>query len=95
MDGLAVNLLKTDDQHRPVGLPQDRVADLYDVVRADSEEESVEGRVVKLAQRDPVTDDRITLWIVIRCDVRGVEQLVMAQPTQGAPVVVRTNDTRV
>ena len=93
MDLRAVDLLQTDDQHWAVVFLEDRWPNLDDVVRSHGKEEAIEGSVVELAQREAVADDRLALGIAVGGDVRGVEQFEVPKATEGAPVLVGTEDS--
>ena len=74
-DGLAVKLLETVQQHRPILLVE-HVGSHHDpIVRMDGQQVAVEGCVVELAECEAVGDDRLPLGVSIANDVRGVEQL--------------------
>ena len=87
-----MDLLEAHDEHRAVRLGEEGRADLDDVVGANGEEEAIERGVVELAQCDAVADDRLALGVAVGRDMRGVEELLMAQPTEGAALGVRAND---
>ena len=63
-------------------------ANLNDVVWAHSQEESIEGRVVQAAERQPVSHSRLTPWFRIRDDVGRIQQLAMPEATEGALIAV-------
>ena len=63
-------------------------ANLDDVVRAHSQEESIEGRVVQPAEREAVSHNRLTPWFRVRNDVGRIQQLAMPEATEGALVAV-------
>lgn len=84
--------LQAHDQHRAIMFVEDRSTDLDRVVGADREEEAVEGRVVELAERHAIADQRFALGIPVGDDVSGVEQFLMSQAAKGAPLLVRPDD---
>ena len=63
-------------------------ANLDDVVRAHSQEKSIEGRVVQPAERQPVSHNRLTAWFGVRNDVGRIQQLAMPEATEGALIAV-------
>ena len=87
-----MDALQSDDEHRPVGLREDRVTNLDPIVRPHREEEPIEGRVVQLAQREAVRDRRSAVRVGVRCDVRCIEKLSMSESAQSAPLAVGAND---
>ena len=86
---LAVDLLQPNDEHRTIRFGEDGRANLDDVVRPDGEEEAIECGVVELAQGDAVADHRLALGVAIGRDVGRVQQLLVAQPAEGAALGVR------
>lgn len=67
---------------------QDVAANLDDIVWIYSEDITVEGSVVDLAERKPVRDTRLAVRFAVRDDVRGVEELGVLDVADGAVVVV-------
>ncbi len=88
VDRLAVDLLEAHDEHRAVRFGEDGRADLDDVVGSDGEEEPIERGVVELAQGDAVADHRLALGVAVWRDVRRVQELLVAQPAEGAALGV-------
>jgi hypothetical protein len=84
VDLLAVDLLEAHDQHRTVRFAEDGGAYLDDVVGPDRKEEAIERGVMKLAERDAVADDGLALGVAVGRDVGRVQELLMAQPAEGA-----------
>ena len=84
VDLLAVDLLEAHDEHRAVRFGEDGRADLDDIVGSDGEEEPIERGVMEFAQRDAVADHRLTLGVAVGGDVRRVQELLVAQPAEGA-----------
>lgn len=76
-------------QHGAVGLAPDVGPHLDPVVGPDADEVPVEGRVVQLAQGEPVVDHGLAAGLPVRDDVGGVEQLLVAQPAEAALAAVR------
>ncbi len=76
MDELPVDLLQPHDEHRAVRFTQDRRPHLDDVVGPNGEEEPIERRVMQLAQRHAVADDRLALDVAVGCDVDRVQELL-------------------
>ena len=74
-----MDLLKTDDQHRSVPFLEDRPTDLDHVVRSNCKEETIECGMVKFAECDAVTDDRLALRIAVRNDVSSIKEFLMAK----------------
>jgi hypothetical protein len=73
-----MKLLKAVLQHRTVYLVEHVQPDLDLIVRPDSENVRVEGRVVKFAQRQPIRNDGMSLRGPVWQDVRGFEKLLVA-----------------
>jgi hypothetical protein len=44
---------------------------------------------MQLAQRQSITHDRLTLWIAIRNDMRGIQEIRVLQPTYCALFSIR------
>ena len=65
--------LQPVSQHRSVDLLEDVRTDLDLQVGPDAEDVPVERRMVDLAERESVGDDRLTSGVAIRQDVGGVE----------------------
>ena len=71
-------------KHRSVDLFEHVEAHLDLEVGCDSDDVGVERRMMKLAEREAVGDDRLAPRMAIRKDVRGFQQFVMAEPANGA-----------
>ena len=67
---------------------EDVGANFDDVVRAHSQEESIEGRVVQPAERQPISHSRLTPWFRVRNDVGRIQELAMPEATEGALMAV-------
>jgi hypothetical protein len=74
-DPHALEPLKPVLEHRAVRLAQDIQPKVYHEIRADTEDVAIEGRVVKLAERDSIGHDGLTPRIAVGQDVGGLEQL--------------------
>ena len=57
-------------------------------VGRDADEVAVEGGVMELAEREAVGNHRLAQGMAIREDVGGFQQLVMAEPADGAALLV-------
>src|SRR4051812_46420754 len=68
-DALAVEILQSLTEHRPVVLLEDTRGDVDPAARIDSEHVAIVGEVVNRAEREPVTDDRRTAFVHILDDV--------------------------
>jgi hypothetical protein len=88
LDHGPVDPLERVPQGRTVALGEDVAADLDAVVWPDPHDVRVEGTVVDRAHRDPVRHHRLTAFR-IGADVRRLEELRVAEPTQRAPAPVR------
>jgi len=84
VDARAASALQPVAQHGTVGLVHDVASHFDDEVRPDAQEVPVEGRVVQLAERETVRDDRLPLRMPVRQDVSCVEQLLGAVGRQTA-----------
>src|SRR5439155_4724725 len=74
--------------HRPVDFLQHVEAHGDLEIGRDADEVAVEGGVVELAERKSVGNDRLPKGMAVREDVRGFQQLVMAEPADGAALLV-------
>ena len=88
MDAPALKALETMLKHRPVDFLQHVEAHGDLEVGRDADEVAVEGRVVELAEREAVGNDRLPQRMAVREDVSGFQQLVMAEPADGAALLV-------
>src|SRR5687767_3687926 len=68
------------------------LADVDDEVGADAHDVRVESTMMEAAEGEAVRDDGFTPWVAIRKDVRRVEQLGVAQPADGASLLIRAED---
>ena len=84
VDAPALKALQTMLEHRPIDFFQD--IDAHDdlEVGRDADQVAVEGGVVELAERQAVGNDRLSQGMAVREDVSGFQQLVMAEPADGA-----------
>jgi hypothetical protein len=64
----------------------------FDDVGSHAEDRGIERSVVKLAQCQPIGDDRLPAWVAVWKDVCGVEKLAMAEPTHCTGVSVGVED---
>ena len=85
----AVHFLQPVQQHRPVFFSKNRRPHLDHVGRRHRQEVPVVRRMVQLAQREPVRDDRFAVGLGVPDDVRRVEQLLVPQAAQRALGLVR------
>lgn len=83
--------LKSVNQHRPVLLIEDILADLHDVVWPDPNQVRVERGMMQRAQRKAVRDRRHAEWIRVWKDVSSFEQLVATQPAHGTMMLIRAH----
>jgi hypothetical protein len=88
-DPSALKTLEAVDEHGAVDLIKEVSSDVDRQVRRDAENVRVEGRVVKLAQRKAIANGRFTLWVAVRQDVRGFEQLRVLQVADGTAPLIR------
>ena len=80
-------------ERRAIRLGQEIGSNLYHVVRANPQKESVERHVVQAAEGQPVADHGLTVRLCIRDDVSSFEQLVVPQMTQSTLMPVRGQDS--
>ncbi len=80
------------NQHRAILLLQDVPPHFDDVVRANSNEMSIEGGVMQSTKRQAIGNGGDAPWIGIGQDVRSLKELVASQPTDGAVVMIRAYD---
>ncbi len=79
-------------KHWTVVLFQDSLAHMHVVVRADAENISVVSRMMDLAERQSVLDDRSPAIIRIWNDVGRIEKLRVRQAADGASVAIGGDD---
>jgi hypothetical protein len=89
---VAVKILETVTEHRPVRFPQDVRPDLNHVVGADAQDVAVECRVVDLAQGEPVPHLRGAAFSSVAHDVRSIEEFRMLEPAYRAAPSVCVQD---
>ena len=75
-------------EHGPVDLLQNVESNFDLQLRRDADDVRVERRVVELAEREAVGHDRLPQGMAIRKDVGRLQQRVMAEPTDGAALLV-------
>jgi len=80
-------------KHWAIDLIEQIVPDLDGVIRADAEDVRVVSRVVNLAERQPIRDDRQTLLFRIRNDVSSVQQRAVVQHAHCASVRIGQHHT--
>src|SRR2546428_7122689 len=88
VDAPALKALEAMLKHRPVDFLHYVEAHGDLEVRRDADEVTVEGGVVELAERETVGNDRLAQGMAVREDVSGFQQLVMAEPADGAALLV-------
>jgi hypothetical protein len=77
-------------EHRAIGLVQDVLPHLNDVVGPHSDNVRVKRGMMDLAHGDPIRNYRLAA-LGIASDMSGVEQFNMAQATEGALTLIREN----
>jgi hypothetical protein len=88
VDAPALEALQAMLEHRPVDFLQHVEAHGDLEVGRDADEVAVEGGVVQLAEREAVGNDRLAQGMAVGEDVGGFQQLVMAEPADGAALLV-------
>src|SRR5881628_3277377 len=88
VDTPALEALQAVLEHRPVDFLQHVEAHGDLEVRRDADDVGVERGVVKLAEREAVGNHRLAERVAIREDQGGLQQLVMAEPADGAALLV-------
>src|SRR5438034_1282684 len=88
VDASALKALQTMLKHRPVDFLQHGEAHGDLEVRGDADEVAVEGSMVELAEREAIRNHRLSKGMAIREDVGGFQQFVMAEPADGAALLV-------
>ena len=88
VDAPALEALQAMLEHRPVDLLQHVEAHRDLEVGRDANDVGVERGVMQLAEREAVGNHRLTERVDIREDVGGLQQLVMAEPADGAALLV-------
>src|ERR1039458_6843669 len=83
-DALVVNALEAVEEHRTVDLDEHVRPDLDRVVRPDAHDVGVEGRVMDLAESQPVRYDRPSLGVSVREDMGRVQKLLVPEMADGA-----------
>ena len=76
-------------QHRPILFPEDVGPNLDPKIGAHAEHKSIEGRVMEHAEGEPVRNHRPTFGMPIGQDMSGIQQLAMAEVTDGTLLAVR------
>lgn len=80
--------LESVKKHRHVDLLKQAMMDLDGVVGSDAEDVAVVRRMVDLAQRKAIRNNWVTIGGPILDDVRGVQQLPMAECTYCAACLI-------
>ena len=88
MDAPALEALEAMPKHRPVDFFQHVEAHGDLEVGRDADEVAVEGGVVELAERETVGNDRLPQGMAVGEDVGGFQQLIMAEPADGAALLI-------
>ena len=88
---LAVESLEAVNQHRTIVLGQEIRSEFDCAVRRDAEQVRVKRRVVELAQRQAVWDDRRAKRVTVRQNVRRIEKLLPTQAADRTVLVVGGN----
>ena len=65
-----MELLDSVPKHRSILFPEELLVHVHIVIRRDTDEVLIECRVVNLAQRETVGNDRVAAGLAIRDDVR-------------------------
>jgi hypothetical protein len=81
---ISVTFLEPVAQHGSVFLGENVAPDFDDKIRTKANDVAVECCVVDLAQRESVRHDRLAQWISVTDNVGRVEEIVLAQPANGA-----------
>lgn len=84
-----MHVLEAVSKHRPIDLVEQTLVDPDFIVRGDSQQHSVIGGMVDLAQAQPVRHDGITTVCAVLRDVGRVEQLRMLERAHAARALVR------
>ena len=92
MDRSAVQPLQ-GFEHRAVVLPQQPLGHMQPIVRIDADQMRIEGGMMNFRERNAVGNDRLAEPLVlVRDDVRGVQQQRLGQARQRAAAVVGGDD---
>jgi hypothetical protein len=74
---------------RPINFLENVASNFDDTVRPNAENVPIKRGVVQLAECDPVRDDRLTSGMTVGKDVGSVEQVLVTETADGAPVLIR------
>ena len=83
-DFRVIDRLKTVPEHRTVFLIHDGRSDHNSVVRSNTEILAVKGRMVNLAKRQTIADDRLATLLGVRDNMCGIEQTRVSEPAYRA-----------
>ena len=75
-------------QHGAVGLIQDGRRHVNHQVRIDADEMAIECRMVEFAEREAVRNDGLAAWMPVRQDMRGFQELLVAESTDCAAFAI-------
>src|SRR5262245_34432043 len=68
------------------------MSDVHDAARIDPEQVAVIGEVMDRAQCESIDDGRVPVLVPVFNDVRGLDELGLAQGAHGAALAVRVQD---
>ena len=88
---LSVHSLQRMAERRPVVFFEDIVANLHDVVRANTQDVGVERSMVDRAHRDPIRHDGLAS-VAVFLDMGRIEEFRVSQPAEGARAAVRSEE---
>src|SRR5262245_61168469 len=80
--------LKSVDEHRPILFPKDIVSNLDFKIRLDAENRPIKGAVMEAAEGQAVGNDRLTVRMSVRQDMRCVQEFGVFQLADGAALPV-------
>jgi len=84
LPGACVALLQPPIEHRPIVLAEHVGSNVHAVVRAHAEDVHVVRRVMDLAEGETVGDLGEAAFVAVLEDVRGVEEILVPEPADGA-----------
>jgi hypothetical protein len=91
-DQRPVHFLQTVFKHGAVMLVENVSSNMDSPVCIDAEDVAVEGRVVNPTKREPVGDLRESALILVRNDMRSIQERPMTEPAHTAMTVVSSDD---
>jgi len=77
------------DEHGAIDFIEEVMSNVDRQVRRDAEHVGVEGCVMELAEREPIANGRFALWMAVRQDLSGFEQLRVLQVAHGTTPLIR------